>query len=311
MCYLIYMNNKNETILSEISSMTGFGSSNGIMNGVSWTWEVKSVNGKGLDVRCRLPQGYEKVDSLARLASGKAFKRGNLNLNLSIQEKLCQNQYKINLTLLNQLIETVEELQSNLRGFENPRLDGLFAVRGVIEPIAENEDNSAYPALEKEILASLDRALSSLFQCRIEEGARIAAVLFDQLEIIKNLCEQAEKTVALQPARIREKLNHQIEELLEAFPRLPDERLAQEAAIFMIKVDVREELDRLKAHVESAKVLMEGGGVIGRKLDFLCQEFNREVNTLCSKASDINLSKIGLELKAVIEQYREQVQNIE
>ena len=305
------MNNKNETSLSKISSMTGFGSSNGIASGCSWTWEVKSVNGKGIDIRCRLPQGYEKIDSLARLVAGKAFKRGNLNLNLAIHEKLHQNQYKINHTLLSQLIETAEELQSNLKGFEKPRLDGLFAVRGVIEPIAENEYNLDHSVLETEILVSLDAALSSLFQSRIDEGIRISTVLFNQLEIIDSLCEQAEKIVALQPANIRKRLNHQIEELLETFPRLPDERLAQEAAIFMIKVDVREELDRLKAHVEAAKVLMEEGGVIGRKLDFLCQEFNREVNTLCSKASDISLSRIGLELKAVIEQYREQVQNIE
>ncbi len=305
------MNNRNETTLSKISSMTGFGSSNGIMSDCSWTWEVKSVNGKGLDIRCRLPQGYEKLDPLARLAGGKVFKRGNLNLNLTIQEKPHQNQYKINRTLLNQLIETAEELQSNLKGFEKPRLDGIFAVRGVIEPLSENEYSSDYPILEKEILLSLDSALSALFQSRIEEGRRIAMVLFNQLKKIDKLCEQAEKIVALQPANIRKRLNHQIEELLEALPRLPDERLAQEAAIFMIKADVREELDRLKSHVESAKVLMEEGGIIGRKLDFLCQEFNREVNTLCSKASDISLSKIGLELKAVIEQYREQVQNIE
>jgi uncharacterized protein (TIGR00255 family) len=305
------MNNKKETSLSKISSMTGFGSSNGIMNGFSWTWEIKSVNGKGLDIRCRLPKGYEKIESLAKLAGGRVFKRGNLNLNLIIQEKLYQNQYKINRTLLNQLIETVEELQPNLKGFEKPRLDGLFSVRGVIEPAVENEDSSDYPVLEKEILVSLDSAFFSLFQSRIDEGARIATVLFDQLDLINNLCEKVEKIVALQPGNIRRRLNLQIEELLDTLPRLSDERLAQETAVLMIKVDVREELDRLKAHVESAKVLMEEGGVIGRKLDFLCQEFNREVNTLCSKASDISLSKLGLELKAVVEQYREQVQNIE
>ena len=148
-------------------------------------------------------------------------------------------------------------------------------------------------------------------QNRVEEGVRIGDVLFEQLNAIINLCKQAEKIAALQPENIREKLNQQVAELLEAVPSLPEERLAQEAAVLMTKADVREELDRLQAHIEAAKDLMEEGGVIGRRLDFLCQEFNREANTLCSKAADVELSKIGLELKAVIEQYREQVQNIE
>ena len=307
----MHMNNKNKTTLSQIASMTGFATSLGSMNGFSWTWEVKSVNGKGMDLKCRLPQGYEILETTARLAMGKAFKRGNFNLNLTIQETPDQNKYKINRTLLNQLIETTKELQTNLKGFENPSLDGLFAVRGVIEPVLKDEDSTDHMSREKEILKSLEAVLASLVQNRIEEGARIGAVLFGQLKRINDLCEQAEKTAALQPANIKKRLNHNIEELLKAVPRLPEERLAQEAAIYMIKADVREELDRLKAHVESAKALMEKGGIIGRKLDFLCQEFNREVNTLCSKASDLSLSKVGLELKAVIEQYREQVQNIE
>ena len=291
--------------------MTGFGSSEGIEGGTSWTWEVKSVNGKGLDIRCRLPQGYEKADTVARLVSGKLFNRGNLSLNLAIQEKQNQNQYKINHSLLNQLVEAATALQSNVEGFEKLRLDGLFAVRGVVEPTAEIDNSSDNPDLKEKILKSLDAALFSLLQSRIEEGKRISIVLFGQLERIDKLCEEAEKILLLQPVNIRKRLNQQIEELLGTFPRLPEERLAQESAILMIKADVREELDRLKAHVDSAKILMEKGGVIGRKLDFLCQEFNREVNTLCSKASDISLSKIGLELKVVIEQYREQVQNIE
>ena len=291
--------------------MTGFGSSEGVLGITSWIWEVKSVNGKGLDIRCRLPQGFEKADAVARLVSGKLFNRGNLSLNLAIQEEKNQNQYKINHSLLNQLVEAATALQSNAEGFEKPRLDGLFAVRGVVELSADFDNSSDNPNLKEKILKSLDAALSSLLQSRIEEGKRISIVLFGQLERINKLCEEAEKIISLQPVNIRKRLNQQIEELLGTFPSLPEERLAQESAILMIKADVREELDRLKAHVESAKILMEKGGVIGRKLDFLCQEFNREVNTLCSKASDISLSKIGLELKVVIEQYREQVQNIE
>ena len=294
-----------------MSSMTGFGSSEGVLGITSWIWEVKSVNGKGLDIRCRLPQGFEKADAVARLVSGKLFNRGNLSLNLAIQEEKNQNQYKINHSLLNQLVEAATALQSNVEGFEKPRLDGLFAVRGVVELSADFDNSSDNPNLKEKILKSLDAALYSLLQSRIAEGKRISIVLFGQLERINKLCAEAEKIISLQPVNIRKRLNQQIEELLGTFPSLPEERLAQESAILMIKADVREELDRLKAHVESAKILMEKGGVIGRKLDFLCQEFNREVNTLCSKASDISLSKIGLELKVVIEQYREQVQNIE
>ncbi len=307
----MHMRQKRKKALSHIASMTGFATDVGGDKSYNWTWEIKSLNGKALDLRCRFPHGYEKLETIARLAVGKAFKRGNFILNLTIQEVSHQNQYRINHNLLNQLIEKTKELKSSIEGFENPSLDGLFAVRGVIEPVAKNENSKGHLEREKEILSSLDLALDSLVQNRIEEGARISDVLSGQLKRIDGLCQRAERTAVLQPAKIRKRLKKQIGDLLEAEPRIPDGRLFQEAAIFMIKADVREELDRLKAHVESATVLMEKGGVIGRKLDFLCQEFNREVNTLCSKASDIRLSKIGLELKAVIEQFREQVQNIE
>lgn len=302
---------KNKTTNSKISSMTGFARSSGSVDGYSWNWEAKSVNGKGLDVRCRLPQGFEEIDVEARTSTGKAFKRGNFNLVLSVQETSRQSQYQVNRALLDQLVETAKELQSDLTGFNKPSLDGLFAVRGVIEPVSESDNEEESAARKKEVLAGLKEVLSALAQNRLEEGVRIASVLFEQLDAIIDLCQQAEKIAALQPQNIREKLNQQVAELLEAVPSLPEERLAQEAAVLMTKADVREELDRLQAHIEAARDLMEEGGVIGRRLDFLCQEFNREANTLCSKAADVELSKIGLELKAVIEQYREQVQNIE
>jgi uncharacterized protein (TIGR00255 family) len=311
MCYLGRMSKQNKKTAPQIASMTGFARSSGSVDGYSWNWEAKSVNGKGLDVRCRLPQGFEEVDVEARTATGKAFKRGNFNLILTIQETSQQSQYQINRALLDQLVETAKELQVDLDGFDKPSLDGLFAVRGVIEQVTESDDEAELTARKKEVLGGLKEVLSSLAQNRLDEGLRIGEVLFDQLDAIIKLCQQAEKIAALQPENIREKLNQQIAELLEAVPSLPEERLAQEAAVLMTKADVREELDRLQAHIEAAKDLMDGGGVIGRRLDFLCQEFNREANTLCSKAADVELSKIGLELKAVIEQYREQVQNIE
>ena len=311
MCYLVFMSSKHKMNSHSISSMTGFASVDGSMNGINWTWEAKSVNAKGLDLRCRVPQSYEKIEATARVVVGKAFKRGNFNLSLSIQEDIVENHYSINHTLLNQLIKIATDLQTKLINFKSPSLDGLLAARGVIEPIPKGKNNLDRLILDKKILKSLDIVLGSLAQSRIDEGNRIGKVLYNQLKRIKKLCKRADKTASLQPDNIRKKLKKQINELIEEKLSFSDERLAQEAAIYLIKADVREELDRLNAHVESAELLMMGGGAIGRKLDFLCQEFNREVNTLCSKSSDIMLSKIGLELKAVIEQYREQVQNIE
>ncbi len=294
-----------------IASMTGFARSSGSVEDYSWNWEAKSVNGKGLDVRCRLPQGFEEIDVEARNATGKTFKRGNFNLILTVQETTRQSQYQVNQELLDQLVETTNRIRENSDEFDKPSLDGLLAVRGVIEPVSESEDEASRSARKKEVLGGLAEVLAALEKNRAAEGARIAKALFEQLNAIIKLCGQAEKLAALQPDTIREKLHQQVAELLEAVPSLPAERLAQEAAVLMTKADVREELDRLQAHIEAARVLMEEGGVIGRRLDFLCQEFNREANTLCSKAADVELSKVGLELKAVIEQYREQVQNIE
>jgi uncharacterized protein (TIGR00255 family) len=311
MCYLGRMVKKKSKSNPSIASMTGFARCSGSSDGYSWNWEAKSVNGKGLDVRCRLPQGFEEIDVEARNATGKAFKRGNFNLVLTVQETSRQSQYQVNRALLDQLVETASEIRAGNDEFDKPSLDGLLAVRGVIEPVTEADDEEERRARKNEMLTRLKEVLTSLGQNRLEEGARMAEVLFEQLDTIIGLCRQAEKLAELQPDNIRQKLKEQIAELLESTPSLPEERLAQEAAVLMTKADVREELDRLQAHIEAACDLMEEGGVIGRRLDFLCQEFNREANTLCSKAADVGLSKIGLELKAVIEQYREQVQNIE
>ncbi len=305
------MGKQKKKTAKAIASMTGFARSSGSVEGYNWNWEAKSVNGKGLDVRCRLPQGFEEIDVEARNTTGKTFKRGNFNLILTIQETSRQSQYQVNQELLDQLVETATQIRAESKEFDKPSLDGLLAVRGVIEPVSESEDKANRTARKKEVLGGLKDLLAALEKNRVTEGARIAKALFEQLNAIIKLCGQAEKLAALQPDNIREKLNQQVAELLDAVPNLPEERLAQEAAVLMTKADVREELDRLQAHIDAARALMEEGGVIGRRLDFLCQEFNREANTLCSKAADVELSKIGLELKAVIEQYREQVQNIE
>ncbi len=208
-------------------------------------------------------------------------------------------------------METAAEINADSDKIAPPSLDGLLSVRGVIETVEDEEDEVAMAERNVKILDDLTVLLEGLKVGRAEEGERIRLVLDDQLQRIDGLCGDVERLAALQPAALTEKLRNQVVELLDGMPALPEERLAQEAAVLMTKADVREELDRLKAHLDAARQLMKEGGVIGRKLDFLCQEFNRETNTICSKAADVDLSRIGLDLKAVIEQFREQVQNIE
>ncbi len=296
---------------TKISSMTGFARASGGNGTYSWNWEAKSVNGKGLDVRCRLPQGSEELEIKSRNRTGKYFKRGNINLSLAVQENDKKTKFQVIRALLDQLVATAAEINADSDKIAPPSLDGLLSVRGVIETVEDEEDEVATAERNVKILDDLTVLLEGLKVGRAEEGERIRLVLDDQLQRIDGLCGDVERLAALQPAALTEKLRNQVVELLDGMPALPEERLAQEAAVLMTKADVREELDRLKAHLDAARQLMKEGGVIGRKLDFLCQEFNRETNTICSKAADVDLSRIGMDLKAVIEQFREQVQNIE
>ena len=295
----------------EISSMTGFARSSGTNGVQTWNWEAKSVNGKGLDIRCRLPQGMDELDLSARGRASKTFTRGTITLHLSINDASSSPKYQVNRELLDQLVELAGDLSVTTKGWGAPRLDGLFAVKGVIEPLEEEFDDADIAARNFEIDRSLEDLLTSLRDARLEEGSRISTTLSEHLKKISSLTERAESVAAAQPAAIKEKIVGQMAELLEAVPALTEERLAQEAALLVSKADIREELDRLGSHLAAAAALLSKGGVVGRKLDFLCQEFNRETNTICSKAQDIELSNIGLELKAVIVQFREQVQNIE
>jgi len=296
---------------STINSMTGFARASGETGTFTWTWEVKSVNGKGLDIRCRLPQGMDELEAHVRGKAGRTFARGNVSLHLTIKESGGSARYQVNRDLLDQLVNIAGELGGKTPGWEAPRLDGLLSVKGVIEPLEEEASDQEVAARNAEIAKSLDQALKELSTARSEEGGRIAGALSGQMAEISALKDKAESVAEVQPDAIKENISSQVRELLESQPALPEERLAQEAALLITKGDVREELDRLGSHLEAADKLLSDGGVIGRKLDFLCQELNREANTICSKAQDIELSNIGLELKAVIEQFREQVQNIE
>lgn len=292
--------------------MTGFTRVAGERDAISWIWEIRSVNGKGLDVRVRLPSGYEGLEAVVRDIAGKQLKRGSVSVSLSVSRAGAESAYRVNGDLLERLLALSAEKQDDKRlSNEPPRLDTLLTVRGVVE-LAESEDDPRdTEERQKAMATSLHEALEALVGVRQAEGARLEAVLRERLDEIEGLCGEAEGAAALRTEAIREKLARQVQELLAMSPALPEERLAQEAAVLAVKADVREELDRLKSHIEGARGLLDEGVAIGRKLDFLCQEFNREANTLCSKSGDIELTRIGLSMKAAVDQFREQSLNVE
>ncbi|WP_455182420.1 YicC/YloC family endoribonuclease [Azospirillum palustre] len=288
--------------------MTGFARVDGHGDGYSWTFEAKSVNGRSLDLRCRLPSGFDSVEAAARADVPKRLARGNVNLTLTVNRAQAVSQLRINRELLAQVLEIAREIEG--AGAAPPRLDSLLAVRGIIEPVEEDE-TEARERVESALKGDLSKLIDQLAVNRLAEGARIAEVLNGHLDEIARLVDAASACASTQPEALREKLRAQVAAILGSFPALSEERLAQEAAILIGKADVREELDRLRAHIQAARDMMAEGGAIGRRFDFLCQEFNREANTLCSKSADVELTRIGLSLKASIEQLREQVQNIE
>jgi uncharacterized protein (TIGR00255 family) len=293
-----------------ISSMTGFARGEGHADGLSWVWEVKSVNGKALDVRFRLPPGLDALELPLRASLAQRLKRGALTASLSVTRPPNATGIKVNREALTAILAIAREIGDQYETAP-PRLDGLLAIRGVIETGDETEDESARQKRQAAVLANWETVLGQLAEGRLAEGGRLEAVLEARLAEISALVADAEKSAATQPEALRAQLKAQVAELLEASPALPEERLSQEAALIAARADVREELDRLTAHVEAARALLAEGGAIGRRFDFLCQEFNREANTLCSKSTDMGLTRTGLALKAAIEQLREQVQNIE
>ncbi len=291
--------------------MTGFARAEGLCGACFWTWEAKSVNGKGLDVRLRLPPGFEGLEAAAKARVAGRFRRGNMTLTLTLKWTRAEGGYRLNQGALDQIIALLPEIQERLPDAARPTIDGLLNLRGVIEPADEDVGADERREIEAAILEGLENALGELASVRGDEGARLAAVLAAHLDGIGELSTRAGSLAAAQPGLIRERLEAQVSALLLAVPAIPEERLAQEAAVLMSKADVSEELDRLEAHRQAALDLMDEDAAIGRRLDFLCQEFNREANTLCSKSADVELTRVGLDLKAAIEQFREQVQNIE
>jgi uncharacterized protein (TIGR00255 family) len=290
--------------------MTGFARHEGGDGTLSWAWELKSVNGKNLDLRCRVPSGYEALEVAARAAAQAQLARGNLQLSLTVNRGQAPVKLQVNRQILDQLLGLMREMESEVRA-EPPRLDGLLAVRGVLEVVEEEDTKEQMDQRTAAMKADLVLALEALTAMRRAEGQRLKTMADGHLAEIERLTAAAGETAAARPEALRARLKAQVEELLEAAPALPEDRLAQEAAVLAAKADVREELDRLNAHVAAAHDLLAEGKAIGRRLDFLCQELNREANTLCSKSQDVALTRIGLDLKAAVDQLREQIQNIE
>ena len=290
--------------------MTGFARRDGGDEAVSWTWEVKSVNGRSLDVRARLPQGYESLDPAVRGAVTAACSRGNVQVNLQMKRGSAPLRLQVNEELLQQALDLMAKLEARTTAAP-PRLDGILGLRGVMEAVEEEESAERQEARFAALQADLDAVLKALVVMRAAEGARLLAMARGHLDDIERLSAAARGCAATQPATLRQRLKEQLALLVEESTGGSEDRLAQELAILAGKADVREELDRLAAHVEAARELLDQGGAVGRKLDFLCQEFTREANTLCSKSADVELTRIGLDLKSSIEQLREQIQNIE
>lgn len=290
--------------------MTGFASASGGDGEATWSWELKSVNGRGLDVRCRLPSALEGLEPSVRSRFQDKFSRGTITAALTLVRPPGTVRLRVNPAVLEQLEDVIEAVSVRVKS-DVPRLDGLLSVKGVMEIAEEEEAPEIRARREAAILASLDEAVSALADARDREGRHLSEVLTGHLEAASAAAGRARNSAALQPDAIRERLASQVAVLLDSSPSLSPERLAQEAALLAARADVREELDRLAAHFASARELLAEGGTIGRKLDFLCQEMNREANTICSKSTDIELTRAGLDLKAVIDQLREQVANIE
>jgi uncharacterized protein (TIGR00255 family) len=292
------------------SSMTGFARSEGVLDGLSWAWEVRSVNGRGLDLRFRLPSGFDALEPVLREAAGKRLKRGNVTANLSVKREE-QARLVADPVALDQMLSLALELALRIPGAEPPRPEALLALPGVLRQTATADTGEAVAAQQEAAKQGFMVALDGLVASRAGEGARLAAILVGQLDEITALCARAGTEAADQPAAQRARMMETVQALLVEIPSLPEERIAQEVALLAAKSDVREELDRLAAHLHAAGALLAEGENIGRRFDFLVQEFNREANTLCSKSASVALTTTGLKLKATIEQLREQVQNIE
>ena len=294
-----------------LASMTGFARASGADAPYRWVWEIKTVNAKGLDLRLRLPSGFDAIEAPARARLGAALSRGTCYATLSIQRDAAPAAVRVNQDVLASLIAALQAMPLDAQKIRPASLDGLLGVRGVVEVVEAGEDEGALAAAQAGALAGLERAITELVAMRQGEGAALQALLDERLTQIARLTAAADASPARGADAIRARLQQTLALLIGGTSQLDPQRLHQEAVLMAAKADIREELDRLHAHVSATRALLLQGGAIGRRLDFLAQEFSREANTLCAKSNDVSLTAQGLELRAEIEQLREQVQNIE
>jgi uncharacterized protein (TIGR00255 family) len=293
-----------------LSSMTGFARGHGVTGPYAWAWEIKSVNAKGLDVKLRLPPGWDAIEAPVRARAAEGLSRGSVFANLTVSREGAAPVAQVNEPVLAAVLAAIKGLSGKVDAAP-PTLDGILSLKGVIEVSEAEEGEDERRAAEAAVVAGFGEAVAKLSDMRRVEGEALGRVLTTRLAEIAALSARAEASPGRKPEAIRARLAEQVATLLDTSQRFDADRLHQEAILLATKADIREELDRLAAHVAQAKKLLAGGGPVGRKLDFLSQELNRESNTLCAKANDVELTNIGLELKAVVEQFREQVQNLE
>lgn len=308
-------------------SMTGFASVDGAaptetgresdeaLGEIRWRWDARSVNNRGLELRLRTPPAWDAREGAWRAAVAERFKRGSISLSLTVTEGAQRRPLSINRSALEQVLAEATDIRRRIRASGAPEpslsIDGLLALRGVLEADAPAPSASISPALQQEVDQGLAEVLDRLAAARAEEGARLQAVLSGQVDEIARLTERAAAQADARGAGAKERLAARVAALTEAGAEVDPARLAQELALIAVKLDVSEEIDRLRSHVAGARALLSAAEPVGRKLDFLTQEFNREANTLCSKAQDAALTEIGLSLKVVIDQLREQTSNVE
>jgi len=293
-----------------LSSMTGFSRHHGSSGPYAFEWELKSVNAKGFDFRMRLPAGWDDIETAARKRATELLSRGTVYANLNLKRSGAAQTVRINDDVLASIVKIADEI-SKKTGAAPPSVDGLLGMKGVIDVIEPESDEAELQAAKAAVTASFEQALQSLIGMRKREGTALGEILLQRMNDIERLAKKAETAPGRKPEAIKARLAEQIAALLETSDRFDPDRLSQEAVMIAAKADIREELDRIASHVAQTRELLAKGGAVGRRLDFLAQEFNREVNTTCSKSNDVELTNTGLEMKNAVEQFREQVQNLE
>ena len=293
-----------------LSSMTGFARSHGASGPYAFEWELKSVNAKGFDLRMRLPPGWDDLEATAKKRAGEVLSRGTVYANLNVKRTNAVSTIRINEEVLASIVKVAGVLAGKIDAVA-PSIDGLLAIKGVIEVVEPESSEAEDTAARAAAAVSFEQALGNLVEMRRREGATLGQILRARMDEIEKLAKRAEAAPGRKPEAIKARLAEQIAALLDTSDRFDPDRLNQEAIMIAAKADIREELDRIASHISQAREMIGKGGPVGRRLDFLAQEFNREVNTCCYKSNDLELTNTGLEMKNVVEQFREQVQNLE